>query len=230
MKKLFEVLVKPSRLILIIAGFAYAGLYAIVRFASIGGGFLPVLADLIIVTLTIGAVVAAPILLLLHKEEAAKLCFLLVAGYWLVSSTLNYLSYGDWAGEGSEGLPLVIGIFGFLAGLALAGVFVLLVLYFILKKEILKFAAVLTFAGAFLFIFVEFVLMFAYYCKLNHDYDNDIYRWTNFVGLFLNLAAPVGVCFGYLYFLGAPEYDFPKKGTKEVKIETTSEKDDASND
>ena len=228
MKKIFDVLLKPSRLILIIAAFAYAGLYSIVSFARIGGGFLPVVADLLIVTLTLIAVVAGPILLLLKREEAAKLVFLLVAAYWLLSNVLNYLSYAYRAAEGEEALSVLIGVFGFLAGLALTGVLTLLILNFILKKEVFKFSAVLAFVGAIAFIFITFVLSFVYYIVKDVEWaKNDWgtpYNWISFVSLFLMLAAPVAILFGYLYFMGAPDYDFPKREPKEEKPEAVEEK------
>ena len=227
MKKIFDLLVKPSRLILIIAAFAYAGLYSIVHFAGIGGGFLPVVADLLIITLTLIAVVAGPILLLLKKEEAAKLVFLLVAAYWLLSSVLGYLSYAYRVVEGAEALDILIGIFGFLAGLALTGVLVLLILNFILKKEVFKFSAVLAFVGAIAFILIAFILLFVYYIVKDVEWaKNDWgtpYNWISFVSLFLMLAAPVAILFGYLYFLGAPEYDLPKRAPKEKKPEPVKE-------
>ncbi len=216
MKKLFEALIKPSRLILIIGGFAYAGLYSIIAFAGIGGGFLSVMAHLIITILTLAAVVAAPILLLLKKEEAAKLCFVLVAGYWLVSSTQNYLFFGDWAGEGGDGLVVAAGIFGFLAGLALAGVLVLLILNFILKKDILKFVALLAFVTAYLFIFIFIVLEFVMFIK----YESP---WTNYINMIIELVAPVAILFGYLYFLGAPNVEFAKKQPKEEEPKPVEE-------
>ena len=45
--------------------------------------------------------------------------------------------------------------------------------------------------------------------------------------MFLYLIAPVGVLFGYLYFLGAPEYDFPKKAPKAPKEEKEEEPEEA---
>ena len=221
MKKVFEVLLKPSRLILIIAAFAYAGLYAIVSFGSFDGGFLAVVGGLIVSTLTLAAVVAIPVLLLLKKEEAAKLVFILVAGYWLVSSAQNYLLNYSWWVEGDKALPILIAVFAFLAGLALTGVLVLLVLHFILKKEVFKFFAVLAFVGAYLFIFVLVVLLLVYYIQIVAN--NGKVGWTSYISLLLMLTAPVAVLFGYLYFLGAPQYDFPKKAPKEKKEEEPKE-------
>ena len=219
MQKIFEVLSKPARLILIIAAFAYAGLYAVVSFGSFDGGFLAVVGGLIVSVLTIAAVVAVPVLLLLKKEEAAKLVFILVAGYWLVSNAQSYLLNYSWWAEGDDGLRIVIAIFGFLAGLALTGVLVLLILNFILKKEVFKLSAVLAFAGAFLFIFILVILLLVYYIKTS--VENDYYNvpWTNYVSLLLMLAAPVAVLFGYLYFLGAPSCECLQRAPKEKKPE-----------
>ena len=200
MKKIFDALLKPSRLILIVAAFAYAGIYSVVTLGGFGGGFLPVVARLIIFVLTLAAVVAIPVLLLLKKEEAAKIVFLLVAGYWLISESRNYLGFAE-VTDSQNGLVVATGVFGFLAGLALVGVLVLLVLHFILKKEVFKFVALLAFLGAYLFIFVFVILEFVLFIKYEAG-------WTNYVELFLYLIAPVGVLFGYLYFLGAPNYEF----------------------
>lgn len=219
MKKIFDLLSKPSRMIFIIAAFAYVGLYAIISFAGFGGGFVSVLGGLIVSVLTIAAVVAIPVLLLLKREEAAKLVFILVAGFWLVSRAQSYtLNYAAWT-EFEDGLGVCVGVFGFLAGLALTGVLVLLVLHFILKKEVLKFSAVLAFAGAYLFIFVTMILTLVYYIKMSVENNYISFGWTNYVSLVLDLVAPVAVCFGYLYFLGAPNYDLPKRAPKEKKAD-----------
>ena len=215
MKKIFDILLKPARLILIICAFAYAGLYSLVTFGNFGGGFLDVLASLIVYLLTVAAVVAIPVLLLLKKEEAAKIVFILVAGFWLISENRTLLGFASIT-ESNDGLVVTTGVFAFLAGLALVGVLVLLVLNFVLKKELFRFLAVLTLAGAYLFILIFVVLEIVLYAK----YDAG---WTTFVGLFLDLIAPVGVLFGYLYFLGAPDYDFPKKAPKEEKPEEPKE-------
>ena len=215
MKKVFDLLLKPARLILIICAFAYAGLYSLVTFGNFGGSFLGVLASLIIYALTVAAIVAIPVLLLLKKEEAAKLVFILVAGFWLISESRSLLSFGQVA-DSQNGLVVANAVFGFFAGLALTGVFVLLVLNVVLKKELFRLIAILTLAGAYLFILIFVVLEIVLYAK----YDAG---WTTFVGLFLDLIAPVGVLFGYLYFLGAPDYDFPKKAPKEEKPEEPKE-------
>ena len=226
MKKIFEVLSKPARMILIIAAFAYAGLFAITGLGTLGGGFLSTVGGLIVTSLTVAAVVAVPILLLLKRENAAKLVFILVAGYWLVSNAQSYiLNYGWLAQDSQDGLIICLGIFGFLAGLALTGVFVLMILHFILKKEVLKFVAVLVFLGAFLFIFVLMILLLVQYIRILAN-DGNV-AWTNWIELLAMLAAPVAVFFGYLYFLGAPEYDLPKKAPKEKKEKEPKEEQPA---
>ena len=128
------------------------------------------------------------------------------------------MNYTWWA-EGDDALRIIIAIFGFLAGLALTGVLVLLILNFILKKEVFKFCAVLTFAGALFFILVLVILLFVYYIKTS--VENEYYNvpWTNYISLVLMLVAPVAVLFGYLYFLGAPQYELSKKAPKEKKEE-----------
>ena len=215
MKKIFDIILKPARLILIICAFAYAGLYSLVTFGNFGGGFLDVLASLIIYVLTITAVVAIPLLLLLKKEDAAKLVFIIVGGYWLITEGRSYLSYGQIA-DSQNGLVVATAVFGFLVGLVLTGVLVLLVLNFILKKELFRFIAVLALVGAYLFIFVFVILELVLFIK----YEG---AWTNYIQLFLYLVAPVGVLFGYLYFFGTPDYDFPKKAPKEEKPEEPKE-------
>lgn len=210
MKKIFEVLVKPSRLILLIASIAYVVFYLITSFGSMGGGFLEVIANLIILILTVSAVAAIPVLLFMKKEQAAKIVFILVAGFWLISRNQNYLGYASIIDGKAEGLFNALGVFGFLFGLTLAAVLVLLVLHFILKKEIFRLCALFTFALGFLFFLVFFVLSIIIYAK----YD---YGWTSYINLLANLIAPVGILFGYLYFLGAPDYEFPKKAPKEEK-------------
>ena len=210
MKKIFEVLVKPSRLILLITSIVYICLYMVSEIGSIGGGFLGVLGEVIILVLTLAALISIPVLLLLKKEEAAKIVFILVGGYWLITSNQSYLFFGNIVANNKNGLLATTGVFGFLVGLALAAVLVLLVLHFILKKEVLKFAAILTYALAFLFLFVFFILYFIIHIQ-------NQYPWTSYLDLFARLVAAIAIFFGYLYFLGAPEYEFPKRAPKEEK-------------
>ena len=209
MKKIFEVLVKPSRLILLIASIVYICLYMVGEIGSIGGGFLDVLGSVIVFVLTLAALTSIPVLLLLKKDEAAKLVFFLVSGYWLITANQSYLFFGT-AVNSKDALLNTTGVFGFLVGLFLAAVLVLLVLHFILKKEVLKLSAVLSFLLSFLLLFVFFVLYFIVHVKYN-------YAWTGYLDLFARLTAPVAIFFGYLYFLGAPDYEFPQKAPKEEK-------------
>ena len=202
MNKVLKALEKASRLGLLICAITYVGLYIVARMGSIGGEILPVLSRITLVVMTIIAVGSIALLLLLKKEEAAKIVFTIVAGYWLISNSASYLTAAEGAVDGNDGLFIVTSVVGFVVGLSLTAVLVLLVLHFIMKKEILRLSALFTMAGAITVIFVLFVLNIVKFAKYS-----DFYDWTSYVYAINSLVAPVGVCFGYLYFFGTPLFE-----------------------
>lgn len=199
MKKLFEVLSKPAKMILIIGSFVYAAWFATSKAGSMGGNFMSVMTNLILMVVGTALLAATPVFLLIKKEELAKIIFFILAGYWLLSTFQTLFAIAaSYAGYGSDGLEITIGIFAFITGLALVGILVLIVLEFFLKKPIFRFISTLVFAGAILFGFVFGLLFFIYYCKWDLG-------WVGAVNTFIGyMLLPALLFFGLLYFLGAP--------------------------
>ena len=209
MKKILELLVKPSRLILLIASIVYVSLYAISGFGSLGGEFMPLISRLIIMLVTIAAVVSIPVLLILKKDNIAKIVFALVGGFWLVDAARSYVSDGQAVINGADGLYITAGIFGFLAGLCLTAVLILLVFSFVLKKEALRFVSILVFIIGYVFIFITSIFQMIIEGQVNAG-------WTLYFISINMMVAPIAVLFGYLYFFSVPDYDLNKtKQTEE---------------
>ena len=222
MKKILDFLAKPSKLIYLVCAFAYAGLFAIATLGCLGGEFLPVISSLLVFLMLFAGAIAAPLLVVLHKEQAAKIVFGLVSAYWLVIAVQNNLGYTVFCQDGFSALQATIGVFGLLIGLCLLAVLVLAILSVVLKKELFKLVSILSLVGAFVFYFVMMVLLFVLYVK--HET-----QWTNFIQLFVDLVAPAAILFGYLYFFGAPDADFPapKAKKEEEQVEPVRVEEEA---
>ena len=115
--KFFEKLTKSSRIIFIIGAFIYAALYATFHAGGMGNTFMSVLVGLIYLIVGTGLLVAAPLLLLFKRDEAAKYVYLVLLGYWLLSTVQTYLNQADIASNSNDALTVVIGIFSFILGL-----------------------------------------------------------------------------------------------------------------
>lgn len=195
MNKLFDILVKPSKLVLIIGGFVYALWFAVQTAMSIDGQFMNVLTN--IVTLFVGTALIClpPIMLLLKKEELAKLFFVFLIGYWVLSTPSEYFFLAETLADGGEPYPIFVSIFLLSIGLAVVAVLVLIILEMLLGlsalRPIINLVALIAVAAcivtAFLFI-VECALMKA--------------GWTFYVryALMDMIVLPVTVGFGCLYF------------------------------
>ena len=195
MNKLFDILAKPSRLILIIGGFAYALWFAIQTAISIDGQFMNVLTNIVILFVGTALICLPPIMLLLRKEELAKLFFVFLIGYWVLSTPSEYFFLAETLADGGEFYPVFVSIFLLSIGLAVVAVLVLIILEMLLGltslKPIINLVALIAVAAciltAFLFI-VECAIMGA--------------GWTFYVryALMDMIVLPVTVGFGCLYF------------------------------
>ena len=215
MNKIFNTLLKPARWILLIGSFVYLVIFAVATSGGLGGRFLPVVSTLIILLAGMAALAAVPVCLLLKKEDAAKLVFTILAGYWVISTILGQLGQAQMIDNGTEGLVITACVFSFLMGLCILGVLVLLVLNYVLKKDIFRLAAVLTMVGVILFALVAGILWMVVYGKWGLG-------WTLFVDAVGDyFILPTLILFGYLYFYGAPQ--LPEKAPK-AKAEPKEEK------
>lgn len=128
----------------------------------------------------------------------AKIAFFILAGYWLISTTRTMFSYAETYTGLEDGLPITAGIFAFITALCLVGILALIVLEFVIKKPALRLFTFFVMFGVILFCFLTGLLLFIYYVKWDAP-------WTVSADLFVeSLLVPTIVCFGCLYFLGAP--------------------------
>lgn len=199
MKKVFDVLLIPAKWILIIGSLVYATWFAVETAGSINGSFMSVTTHLIVLVVGTAMLFSVPILVLIKKVDLAKIAFLILAGYWLISTTRSMFSYAEVYTQLNDGLAVTGGIFAFLTGLCLVGVIVLIVLEFALKNSLFRLIAFFSMFGVILFGLVTGILIFILYAK------NSYSDWT-YTASFLveNLLVPTIVCFGSLFFLGAP--------------------------
>ena len=224
MKKVLDSLAKAGRLGLIICAIAYVTIFLI---CSLGGfadtNFLAVLSILTRAALVAIIVGAIPLLLFLKRDNDAKIVFVIAGGYWLLTRISTNLSAPQWMGGDLSQLPglyVALCIVEFVLGLALTGVLVLLVLNFILKKEVLRLSALFTFAGALVLLLVASILDIAWCAQTDAG-------WASYFDIINEIVAAVGVCFGYLHFFGAPaierkaapQVEEAKEEPKEEKVE-----------
>ena len=195
MEKILQFLGKPARLIFIICAFAYATFYAVVTAASIGGTFISVASNLMLFVVGVPLLVAAPIFLLLKKEEGAKIAFVFLISFWIIYSVESLFATAEnWCVRNADGLLITIGVFCFLLALALIAVLVLLALEYILKKSKLRVFSFFVLIGFFLFSFITFILYFIFCIKFDADWTRYFYILSTY------LIAPLAVLFGCLYF------------------------------
>ena len=206
MEKLFKVLLIPAKWILIIGSLVYATWFAVETAGSINGSFMSVATHLIVLVVGSAMLFSVPLLVLFKKVDLAKIAFLILAGYWLISTTRSMFGYAEaYTIEGAPGVAIAGGIFAFLTGLCLVGVLVLIVLEFALKNSFFRLLAFFSMFGVILFGLVAGILLFVVYVDVGY------YHWTTTASFLVEyLLVPAVVCFGCLYFLGAPAT--PKKG------------------
>ena len=200
MNKFFEVLAKPAKWVLIIGGFIYALWYAISRGASMDGSFMSVLVNLILLIVGTALLVAVPILVLLKKDDMAKIVFLILVGYWLLTSIQSYYAAAEgFCDAQDDAVAIIAGIFFFLAASCLLAVLVFIVLEFALKKPAMRFFAFIVLLALIVLAFLAGLFYFIEAVRFEWGWRQYIDPWIEYMLL------PIVVCFGYLFFSGAPK-------------------------
>jgi len=198
MEKILKALSKPAKWVFIIGGFFYTVWFAIYTATNIGGGFISVVAELIIMTIGTALLVASPLLVLLKKDNPARLLFLFLLGYWVLSTIQSWFFYAETFVESNNGLGVAAAIFSFIAGLGIVAILVLTVLEFLLKKPVFRFISFLIFLGVVATGFIAGLLIVVY------SGTNNAF-WPSGANLLVEyMILPVVICFGYLYFMGSP--------------------------
>ena len=180
---------KKAKLIAMILLFAATTFLLIATLANLGGGFMPVLGDLILLAVDLVIVGIIPLLIVLKKDNAIKYVLAPIFGYWLLRSIHTYIGHSSRIVGNNPGLIIAPSVFEFVIGCTLLGIVVLTVLYFFMKKKILLNIGFAMLAGAVGLFFVTFVLWIAAYAKYGADWTSYIYGFYEF--LFL----PAGLVF-----------------------------------
>ena len=199
MNKLFETLAKPSKLVLIIGSFFYAAWFAVKTASAIDGNFMSVMCNLLILIVGTALLAAVPVLLILGKDDLAKMFFLFLIGYWFISTFQGFFFYAETFVESDNAFHVVTAVFCFLLGLALLGVLVLIVLEYVLKKPGLRFIAFLVYLGL-----IALALLTGLFLAIISGQNNAF--WPNGLDFIVEfMILPVIIMFGYLYFFGTPK-------------------------
>ena len=136
--KVFEILSKPAKWIFVGGAFAYALWFAIRTAMSIDGQFMNVLTN--IITLFVGTALCClpPVFILIKKEELAKLFFVFLLGYWVLTAPSQYFFLAETFADAREFFPVFVSIFLLLTGVGVVGILVLSILEIILRIKFLR--------------------------------------------------------------------------------------------
>ena len=202
MGKFFNTLLKPAKWILIIGSLVYATWFVVQTAGSITGTFMGVVCNLIILIVGAALLFSVPILVLFKKNDMAKIAFFILAGYWIISTTRSMFGYAiNYCIEGAPGAAIAGGVFAFITGLCLVGVLALIIVEFVAKKPALRLFAFFAFFGVILFALLTGILLFAGLVEAS-----EYLGWARVANLLVEyLLVPTTVCFGVLYFFGAPK-------------------------
>ena len=136
--KVFEILSKPAKWIFIIGALVYALWFAIRTAMSIDGQFMNVLTNIIVLFVGTALCALPPVMLLIKKEELAKLFFVFLLGYWVLTAPTQYFNLAEGFADAREFFPVFISIFLFLTGLGVVAILVLVILEIMLKIKIFR--------------------------------------------------------------------------------------------
>ena len=93
--KVFNILSKPAKLIFIIGALVYAVWFAVMTAMSIDGDFMNVLTNIVTLFVGVALIALPPVMLLIKKEELARLFFVFLLGYWVLTTPSEYFFLAD---------------------------------------------------------------------------------------------------------------------------------------
>lgn len=136
--KVFSVLSKPAKLIFIIGAFVYAAWFLAMTAMSIDGQFMNVLTNIITLIIGTGLICIPPVMLLLKKDQLAKLFFVFLRGYWILTTPQEYFFLSETFASAGEFFPVFVSIFLLIIGLGLVAILVLVILEMLLGLKFLR--------------------------------------------------------------------------------------------
>lgn len=208
MDKLFELFKKVARLLTIIGLFTAAGYVFLSYVMAIGGGFLPVITEIILMVVLVALYALPAVLLLLKKEAEAKFAFGILVAYWFVENMINYTASGTGINSYNQGMNIAVDVFELILGLTLLVVYALFMLTKILKLKFFWLLRIILLCSLALFVLV-FIMNFID-CIVDED------PWLSYIGtLVFDCIFPVGAIAGLFYFFD----EASDKGSKEAPKE-----------
>ena len=136
--KIFEIFSKPAKWIFVIGGFVYAAWFALRTGMSMDGQVMNIITNIIILLVGTALLCIPPVMILIKKEDLAKIFFVFLLGYWVLSMPTVYFSFAEGLADAREFFPIFVSIFLLITGLALVAVLVLVILEVILKAKIFR--------------------------------------------------------------------------------------------
>lgn len=136
--KVFNILSKPAKWIFVIGGFVYAVWFAVMTAMSIDGDFMNALTNIVTLFIGVALIALPPVMLLIKKEELARLFFVFLLGYWVLTAPSEYFFLADTFASAGEFFPVFVSIFLLIIGLGLVGILVLVILEIILGLKALR--------------------------------------------------------------------------------------------
>ena len=192
MNGLLKKLKDLSPIILPIALFVAAGCELVTGIAGVGGNFFDVTTSILCTLIIVTILVAIPVLKLMGKDDLLKPVTLIAIGYLFISMTQTYLTRSFLIDDYYEGYQIVVGIFTFLAGVALVAAFVIYLIAIFTKSDALKKIVGFILAILLAYIATLFVLWFIYAIVYG-------YGWTGYFDIVSTyLAIPCAMIFAVL--------------------------------
>ena len=211
MEEIFREIKKKSELITMILFYLAAALCLAVYIGNFGGGFLPVMGNLITMILRVAILLVVPVLLSMRKKEEAKIAFLGVSAFWLLTTVFDMLADAGIVRKGATSLAVAMGTFGFLIALALIVTTVFAVLF--KWKNSLKWKVLSL--GVFCVSLLFFIVFFSLWTAMYADWGFAV--WSDYVGFIYSfLIVPVAMLFGAInfWFDGSEVDEFIKQFTQ----------------
>ena len=207
-------------------GFIVAAACAlIVGIGGVGGNVFEVLSDIIITVILVAMLAAIPFLKAMNKIELIKPVSFIVLGYVFVDLTMSFLSESAMISKYVNAYRVVVAVFAFVAGLALAAALVIFCIAVFTQKENLKPLVGYILVGVWAYLAVVFILMFIACIVYGYgfgSYFNAVYEY---------LALPAALVFSLFPQVIGEIKAPPEKETKqgetvelaEPKTETTKQ-------
>ena len=195
--KVFEILSKPAKWIFIIGAFVYGAWFATRTAMSMDGQFMNVLTNIITLFVGTALICLPPVFLLLKKDELAKLFFVFLLGYWVLTAPSQFFVLAEAFADAREFFPVFVSIYLLTVGVGLVGILVLVILEIILKLQIFRLLSLFIGIIVVLLSFTTAILFMIEAGIMGAD-------WSVFVeyGLFMMMLLPIVVGCGCVALLG----------------------------